>query len=128
MANQDTQLLDEMIVKSRRKMLTLGGAALAGMMFGAPTKARAATTFTDNDILNFALNLEYLEANFYYQAAFGTTINVANAASTAAGAPLITLSATVGTAGNINVPAAGGSKVPFSTITVGSYAVETAVE
>ena len=74
--------------------------------------------------MNFALNLEYLEANFYYLAAFGTTIDVANAASTAAGAPQITLSGTVGTAGTV----IGRQPVPFSTIPVGSYAIETAVE
>jgi len=126
MANQETQLLDEIIVTNRRKMLTLGASSLAAMVLGASaTPAEAATVaYTDTDILNFALNLEYLEANFYYLAAFGTTIDVANAASTAAGAPQISLTGTVGTAGTVS----GGSKVPFSTITVGSYAVETAIE
>jgi hypothetical protein len=126
MANQETQLVDDILIQSRRKLLTLGATSLAGMVLGAalPEKAHAATTYTDNDILNFALNLEYLEANFYYQAAFGTTIDVANAASTAAGAPLITLNQTVGTKGTVT----GGSKVPFTTVQVGSYAVETAVE
>ena len=126
MANQETQLVDDILIKSRRRLLTLGATSLAGMVAAAvlPTEAHATTTYTDNDILNFALNLEYLEANFYYQAAFGTTIDVANAASTAAGAPLITLNQTVGTKGTVT----GGSKVPFSTVTVGSYAVETAVE
>jgi len=126
MANQETQLLDEIIVTNRRKMLTLGASSLAALVLGASsTKAEAATVaYTDTDILNFALNLEYLEANYYYLAAFGTTIDVANAASTAANAPLISLTGTVGTAGTVS----GGSAVPFSTITVGSYAVETAVE
>ena len=126
MANQETQLVDDILIQSRRKLLTLGATSLAGMVLGAalPEKAHAATTYTDNDILNFALNLEYLEANFYYQAAFGTTIDVANAASTAAGAPLITLNQTVGTKGTVT----GGSKVSFTTVQVGSYAVETAVE
>ena len=126
MANQETQLVDNILIQSRRKILTLGATSLAGMVLGAalPEQAHAATTYTDNDILNFALNLEYLEANFYYQAAFGTTIDVANAASTAAGAPLITLNQTVGTKGTVT----GGSKVSFTTVQVGSYAVETAVE
>lgn len=125
MANQETQLLDDTIVKSRRKMLTLGLSSLAGLALAATARsANAAAAYSDADILNFALNLEYLEANFYYMAAFGTTIDVANSASTAAGAPLIKLSGTVGAAGAVS----GGSKVPFTTIEVASYAIETAIE
>jgi hypothetical protein len=124
MANQETQMLDDVISKGRRKMLGAGLTSLAGMVAGALTPSAQAAAFTDADILNFALNLEYLEANFYYLAAFGTTIDVATAASTAAGAPLIKLTGTVGTAGTVS----GGSQVPFSTIEVASYAIETAIE
>ena len=124
MANQETQMLDDVISKGRRKMLGAGLTSLAGLVAGALTPSAQAAAFTDADILNFALNLEYLEANFYYLAAFGTTIDVATAASTAAGAPLINLTGTVGTAGTVS----GGSQVPFSTIEVSSYAIETAIE
>lgn len=124
MPNKETQILDEVIASSRRKMLTFGLTSLAGVAAGMFAPVASAAAFTDADILNFALNLEYLEANFYYLAAFGTTIDVANAASLAAGALKITLSGTVGSPGSVS----GGSKVPFTTIQVGSYAVETAIE
>ncbi len=128
MANQETQLLDEIITTSRRKMMTFGAASLAGLMMAATAKdAKAATAaYSDSDILNFALNLEYLEANYYYLAAFGTTIDVPNAASVAAGGPAagISITGTVGTAGTVS----GGSMVPFATIQAGSYATETAIE
>ncbi|SNT00652.1 Ferritin-like domain-containing protein [Granulicella rosea] len=126
MANLETQILDDVIVKSRRKLLTLGATALGGLVLGT-SKAQAATTYTDADILNFALNLEFLEANFYYLAAFGCTINTPNAAAIAAGAPSAGIPITgssVGTAGTVS----GGSKVPFTTVSAASYAIETAIE
>ena len=123
MANQETQKLDE-IISSRRAMMMMGGTALAGLALTSIAQAQS-VAYTDNDILNFALNLEYLEANFYYLAAFGTTIDVANAASTAAGATVYPLTGT-GTQGTVSVKA--NPKVPFTSIAIGSYAVETAVE
>ena len=54
MATLETQQLDEVIVNSRRKMLALGGAALAGLAFAGVkvAEAQAAPAYTDADILN----------------------------------------------------------------------------
>jgi hypothetical protein len=118
MATQETQILDEVIAKSRRQMLTLGGAALAGMAIHSIAKAQT-TALTDTDYLNFALNLEYLEANFYTLAASGQTIDQAG----------ITLTGT-GTQGTVTVKGGGAAacKVPFTNTLVQSYAMEIAME
>jgi Ferritin-like domain len=118
MATQETQILDEVIVKSRRQMLALGGAALAGMAIHSIAKAQT-TTLTDTDYLNFALNLEYLEANFYTLAASGQTIDQAG----------ISLTGT-GTQGTVTVKGGGAAacKVPFTNTLVQSYAMEIAME
>jgi hypothetical protein len=62
----------------RRFMKRVGatgiGVAAATMLGGSLGKIQAASTITDADILNFALNLEYLEAEFYSMATFGATL------------------------------------------------------
>ena len=117
MANQETKQLDE-IISSRRAMMTMGGAALAGLILTGTSKAQTAT-ITDNDVLNFALNLEYLEAQFYNLAAFGVTIDKLPTP--------IPVAVNGGTAGAVTLKPSF-AKVPFSNPLISDYAMETAIE
>ena len=116
MANLETQQLDS-IIASRRALLAVGGAALAGLAF-AP-KASAQTAINDNDILNFALNLEYLEAQFYNLAVYGVTIDKLPT-------PIPT-GVNGGTGGTVTLKPTF-TPVPFLLPLIKSYATETATE
>ena len=125
MATQETQVLDN-IIASRRALLVGGGAALAALALTKPAAAASTVTaYTDNDILNFALNLEYLEANFYYLAAFGTNIYTSNSLYPS-GAGVMGITGT-GAQGTV-VTKSTTCKVPFTTLQIASYCVETAIE
>ena len=99
----------------RRSFLKAAGVAGLGAVGGAAAlgavtdSASAAPAITDGAILNFALNLEYLEAEFYQRAAFG--VGLSNS-----------LTGGKGKKGNV----VGGQAVPFKTPAIGNYAREIA--
>ena len=101
-----TQFIDKAL--SRRHFLAGAGAVATGALVTGcatgdtlplpvtpttTTPATPSTTLTDTDYLNFALNLEYLEAEFYLRAATGTGLGI-------------------GDTGNLTSQTTGGAQVP----------------
>lgn len=107
----------------RRRLFKLGGGfavgATAGAILGACSSsagdaiAQSPPPSPDSDanVLNFALNLEYLEAQFYYYASFGMGLPAADLTGT-------------GTQGGVTATGAGA--VPFTDPVVRAYAREIA--
>lgn len=98
--------------------VALGAAGVAataafgmGGLVAASKPAHAASALTDVQILNFALNLEYLEAEFYLRAI---------------GQPGLTAGVTtgVGTKGTVT----GGQRVPFKTAAIAQTAIRLALD
>jgi hypothetical protein len=100
---------------SRRLVLKSSLATLAAVGTGTFASLAKAAPFAnsssniDDDVLNFALNLEYLEAEFYNIAVHGTGIPQSDTTGT-------------GNRGGVR----GGSKVPFASTALRNYAKEIA--
>lgn len=106
------------LVSNRRKLLRNAGlgtafaaAAVAGLRPGPARAGGAGGAVTDADILNFALNLEYLEAEYYLFAVNNT------------GLPASAIDG-VGTTGSV----IGGAAVPFVTPAFRQYAESIAAD
>ncbi len=111
----------------RRNAILMGGAALAGIALSSRFAAAQAPAFTDADYLNFALNLEFLESQFYTLATAGVLINDSSLSS-----PLSIDSSDGSVKGGTVVTKAGINTkitpVPFTTPVLRDYATETASE
>lgn len=102
---------------SRRKFLTTAGIAGLGALAATAlptTSAQAQLSssnfrFDDFNILNFALNLEYLEAEYYLRGAFGRGLDDSDTTGTGNRGAVI-----------------GGRQVPFATEAIRQYAEEIA--
>jgi hypothetical protein len=76
-----------------------------------PTPTTSASDQTDLDVLNFALNLEYLEAQFYVRAVYGTGLPDSSLTGTGAQGAVV-----------------GGRQVTFTDPVVAQYAREIAAD
>jgi hypothetical protein len=116
----DSKPEDQLGLTDRRRFLTTAGMGALGV-FGASQLGAVsgpltdlvekATSQNDIDILNFALNLEDLEAEYYLRAAFGRGLDDSDTTGT-------------GTRGNVT----GGSEVPFTNSAFREYAEELAFD
>lgn len=108
MPTSKSEFLSDLVTKpaSRRTFMktvtasgiTIAGAGLLGSsVLGIATDAFAQSGVTDVDIINFALNLEYLEADFYSVASNGATLEQRGILPSSA----------------VSGPTLGGHRVPF---------------
>ncbi|HEU4635805.1 MAG TPA: ferritin-like domain-containing protein, partial [Edaphobacter sp.] len=102
---------------SRRSAILMGGAALAGMALTRSALAQTTATVSDTDILNFALNLEFLEAQYYTLATTGQTLDQIG----------ISIKGGDGSAGGA-VTVKANAAVPFATPLLQKFAAEVALD
>ena len=98
-----------MMTKVGASMLAVGAFAASGIVL--PSSPVQAQSITDVDIFNFALNLEYLEAEFYLRAVTGRGLVDSDTTGT-------------GTRGGVE----GGAMVPFRSSYVQQYAAKIATD
>jgi hypothetical protein len=103
-------------VSSRRDAVVAGGVALASVLLARNAFAQS-TAVTDTDILNFALNLEFLEAQFYTLATTGMTLDQVGL-STKSGSGIAGGTVTVKT----------NAAVPFTTPLLQQFAAEVTAD
>jgi len=109
-------------VNRRSLMSQFGATAATVMAVGAAVTSGAALTslpaaaqgVTDADILNFALNLEYVEAQYYIRAFLGRGLDPSDTSDPNG----------VGNAGFV----LGGSAVPFQTAAIAAYAQKITID
>ncbi len=116
----DVQQLITKALSRRNFLQGAGGATAASLLSGCgagntvanaianpPSPTPTTTTYTDPQILNFALNLEYLEAEYYLRAATGNGLSAADVGSKPGAVT-------------------GGRQVTFTSMVQEQYAVEVA--
>jgi len=109
-----SELDNPLLRPSRRRLfqaLGCGAAALAMASIPLPVQAASKLSKPDENILNFALNLEYLEAEFYLFATTGAGLTAADTEG-------------VGTEGATT----GGAAVPFTDTLLQATAEELAID
>jgi hypothetical protein len=116
MGQLSKEVEQELIAKANRRSFVKNiglATAAAGVIASTKTADAQSATIADTDILNFALNLEFLEAEFYSYATTG--YGVANFGITTSGS---------GTAGATT----GGSQVTFASTRIKRVAFELAAD